>query len=338
MIREIASFIVISFLACETTQAADAWKTLTKEENGLPGNEVQFIKADESGTVWIGTRSGLASFSKGSFTTHIKEGEIWDILKTGEEKYWVGTAGGVALLSKGSTEMFLKGSTVAPLIRGEGGAVWAISKNRGTETNALVQSAGGDWAPVEKFKSEKVVDLTRTSDGTLWVVIDGNGVFTIPPGKSLDSAVRHLEGSNVTTVFEDSKHRVWCGIWQAGVAVYDGAAWTRHLKKERSYIFSITEDARGRIWIATNQTGLWRQEGEEWVNDLKEEGGINLLARTSDGRVWISTQMQGGLRYWDGKAWIVSLDSPLPIRCLFELNPKEIWAGGILDGLHILKR
>jgi len=63
-----------------------------------------------------------------------------------------------------------------------------------------------------------------------------------------------------------------------------------------------------------------------------------MLTATSDGKVWISTQTQGGLRFWDGKTWKVSLESFLPIRCLLETKSGEIWAGGILDGLHILEK
>ena len=59
------------------------------------------------------------------------------------------------------------------------------------------------------------------------------------------------------------------------------------------------------------------------------------MAATSDGKVWNSTQAQGGLRYWSGKKWVTSLDSPLPIRCLFESKDKKIWAGGVLDGVHV---
>jgi hypothetical protein len=51
--------------------------------------------------------------------------------------------------------------------------------------------------------------------------------------------------------------------------------------------------------------------------------------------VWISTQHQGGLRYWDGKQWVVSLDSPLPIRALVETAKGQLFAAGVLDGLHI---
>ena len=51
----------------------------------------------------------------------------------------------------------------------------------------------------------------------------------------------------------------------------------------------------------------------------------------------MSGQQTGGLRRYDGTAWLVSLDSPLPIQCLVEAPDGRLVAGGILDGVHLLK-
>lgn len=317
------------------SQADESWKNVTAEQ-GLAGNEVQFIKEDGDGNVLIGTRSGLGIYSGGKFSTRLAESEIWDVLRRARGSYWIGTSTGIVRVDGTKEENYLQGNTVAPVVAFDETSVWAISKNRASEKNALVENKGTGWETVEKFKEERVVDIKKTSGGTLWILVDGNGVFAVHPKKPLESAVRHLEGSNVTLVMEDSQKRIWFGLWEGGVVTYDGKNWTRHLIKEKSFVFHIVEDTQGRIWVATNQNGLWRKEGDQpWVNDLKEEGGINLLAATSDGRVWISTQTTGGLRWWDGKKWQVSLDSPLPIRCLFESRDGKLWAGGVLDGVHI---
>jgi len=331
--RALLTFVLTAALAAAAL-AADKWQLVT-EDQGLPGNEIQFLSQDEAGTIWIGTLKGLAAFKNGKFQTRIKEGEIWNVFPIGPDKYWVGTANGVILLEGDKQTPTLHGSTVAPILPYGKGALWAIAKNRGTEQNVLVENSGGGWKPVERFAKERVVDLYRTSDGAMWVALDGNGIYAVNPAQGPDKAVHHLEGLNVTALAEDSKKRVWCGLWGRGVRVYENGAWTAHLIKEDSYVFTIQEDKAGTIWVATNAHGLWRHDGKDWVNDLREEGGINMLAATSDGKVWISSQMKGGLRYWDGKKWVVSLDSPLPIRCLLETKDGKVWAGGVLDGLHI---
>ena len=327
----LTAFLVTIIFGPDTR--ADTWKNFS-QDNGLSGNEIQFIKADSAGTVWIGTRSGLTAHSGGKFSVRLKSGEVWDIHKAGDNQYWIGAGHGVIKLEGDKQEVFLKGTTVAPLVAFNG-SVLAISKNRGTERNSLVQLKDRKWDAVEAFKNEKVINIKRTSDGSAWIVVDGNGVIQVGPGKDLTTATRHLEGSNVTAIFEDSKKRVWLGMWQGGIVMKDGETFTWYLKKEKSFIFEIVEDGKGNIWVATNQKGLWRLDGQKWTNDLREESGINLMAATSDGKVWNSTQAQGGLRYWSGKKWVTSLDSPLPIRCLFESKDKKIWAGGVLDGVHV---
>ncbi|MEI6085272.1 MAG: hypothetical protein WCS70_13360 [Verrucomicrobiota bacterium] len=196
-------------------------------------------------------------------------------------------------------------------------------------------STGQEWKTVGRFEKEKVVDLLRTQDGSVWVAVDGNGVFVVSPKDGPAAATLHLAGLNVTAMREDSKGRVWCGLWGKGVAVWDKGTWTRHLPKEKSVTLGIREDTKGQIWVATSANGLWRLTGAAWTNDLAAEGSINMLETTSDGRVWISSQSVGGLRYWDGTKWQVSLANPLPIRCLLETKTKQLWAGAILDGIYI---
>ena len=319
---------------CFGATAAENWQHFTTKE-GLPGDEVQFLSEDDEGLIRIGTLTGLGAYGGGKFSVIISKGDFWDALRTGPDKLWVCTGEGVILFEKGKQQTGLAGSTVAPIVPFATNVVWAISKSRATEANALMENDGQGWKPVERFQKEKVVLLHRSRNGTVWVAVDGNGVFAINPKDGPAQAVHHLQGQNVTAIFDDSKGRVWCGLWGRGVMAYDGTAWTRHVEKEKSCILAIREDAGGRIWATTSAHGLWRYDGNAWANDLADEGAINMIEATSDGRVWISSQTKGGLRYWDGKAWQVSLESPLPIRCLIETKKKELWAGGVLDGVYV---
>lgn len=314
--------------------AADGWKPITAE-NGLPGNEIQFLKQDESGAVWIGTLQGLGVFRDGKFSIAVKDKQIFDVAPAGGGRHWVGTGDGVLLLDGGKAQEQLKGFLVAPLVAYDAKTTWAISKDKKTEENKLVANDGSGWTDVERFKAEKVVDVNRTPGGTLWVTIDGNGAYAVDPAKGAAQAVWHLKGLNVNVIFEDSKKRTWAGLWGGGVRIFDGKEWASHLPKEKSTIFAIKEDSRGNIWVATNANGLWKYDGTNWTNDLKEEGSVNMLATTSDGKVWISTQSEGGLRAADDGKWKSVIPGPLPIRCMIETKDKKVWAGGVLDGLHV---
>lgn len=332
---------------CALSTAADKWKNhSTDNTEGLSGNEIQFIEADSDGRLWIGTMQGIGYYQAGKFTTLVDKEKkdqpirvnAWDILPLSEERYWIGHGGGAILYNQGKVLDTLNGNTVAPLIQFQKDIIWTIGKNRGTEENLLYESSGTDWAPVERFKKERVADLFRASNGHVWILIDGNGVYEVDPKEGVSKAVHHIEGTNVQSMTEDSKGGIWCGLWGRGVMVYDGKGWTSHIKNEKSAVLSMTSDAAGGIWVATSANGLWHYDGKSWQHDLAEEGSITLLTATSDGRVWVSSQFSGGLRYWNGKKWKESLPGPLPIRCLFEAPDKSLWAGGVLDGLHVLKK
>lgn len=324
--------------------AADSWTHITREENPkLPGNEIQFLGPAKDGGVWVGTLAGAVQV-KGDRLMPLDDGKggvfkksVWWILETAD-RTWVGHQQGALEGRAGAWKERLPGYTVAPILEAGAGVFWALGKNAGTDAVTLFEYRGQEWKPVEALAKKRITNLYKMRNGRLWVTFEGNGVLEVDPAAGFDKAVHHLPGLNVTTVFQDSQNRVWCGLWANGLAVWDGTVWKRELPKEKkSAILAIAEDAKGGLWAATSASGLWRRPSgrTEWENDLADEGGISLLAATADGRVWVSSQTTGGLRFWNGTAWSVSLDSPLPIRSLVETADGALWAGGVLDGLYV---
>ncbi len=305
---------------------------------GLPGNEIQFLRERQDGAIWIGTLTGLGLFRNGKCAIIVKKSQVWDVLPAGEGQHWVGTGHGVLRAGKEQSEPALKGYSIAPLVQVNDKKIWAVVKEAKGQKSFVAECKGKEWTPVKALEGERAKDLFRTTDGRLWISVEGNGILEVPSSDATDQAVRHLEGREVTAFQEDDQGRIWCGTWGYGLHVLEKAQWTRHLPREKSAILDIDVDSRGDIWVATSAHGLWRQDGKNWVNDLKEERGINLVEPTSDGRVWISNQARGGLRYWDGKVWRQALPGPLPMRCLLETKSGDIWVGGVLDGVHILRK
>lgn len=337
MKRIFFAMICLASLAATAT-AADKWKDLT-EKDGLPGVGIQFLRQDSTGTIWIGTETGLGVFKDGNFSVVFKDRPVWDVFELGGGKFLVGTSRGATLLGGAQPLSFLADSTVTGFVRYDANTVWAIAKDPSTGRNALVAFDGAGFAPVAALKDQKITGIYRTSDGVIWISISGNGLIAVDPKTGPAAAARHLQGAEVTAMKEDSGKRLWFGLSQRGLLVYDGKGFTPHLTREAkgSTILAIEEDAKGTLWAATNDRGLFRYQGDTWTHDLKDESGISTMQPTSDGRIWISSQTIGGLRYWDGAKWVVSLESPMMMRCILETKDKQIWAGGILDGLHIKK-
>lgn len=323
-----------TLLLCATA-LADDWKRLGQAE-GLPDNQIQFLKNDQPGSYWVGTLGGLGRVVAGKPEKTPVGGEVWDVLRVDAGRYWVGTGGGAAMVEGDKVTPFLKGGIVAPIVPFQDKTFLALSKDRAKETSSLVHFNGSDWSPVPALKGRNTVDMVRLPDGKVWVSIDSDGLTMFDPAKGIGAPTRYLENQNVTTVAQDSSGRVWCGLWQRGVTVFDGKTWTSHLADQSIYALSIRQDKAGLIWVATDKAGVWRYDGKTWTNDLKEEGPVTLLEPTSDGKVWVSSQTVGGLRYWNGKSWTVSLPGPTPIRCLLETPQGDLVAGSVLEGLFVL--
>ncbi len=347
--KRIILALVTCMLLATVSSAAEEWKNITKKD-GLPSDKINFIRQDEEGNVWIGTRKGLALYTDGKIKVRLKGHKIWDMkqIKTGE--YWVGINHGLVLMKKDKVVWkgekkkgkrkgniaFFSGYTPVPIVHYAGDKYWALGKKGKSQNNAIGQGTPEGWKPLPFFDKKAMVDLYRDSDGTIWAAEDGNGVFEIHPDKELGEAPHHLQGFNVTDMAEDSDGYMWCGVWDRGVRVYQEGQWESHLTQEDTYVFNISEDAQGHIWVATSSSGLWEYDGAEWENHLEDEQ-INMLATTPDGRVWVSTQRKGGLRYWNGEKWQYALNNRLPFRCVYQTEDGRIWAGAVLGGVFVTK-
>lgn len=334
-------------MSATVAAAADAWTHHTKDKTpGLPANEVQFVGLDKAGGVWVGTVEGATHILNGAFVPLKSDKDaalklcVWSVLE-GADRTWVGHQQGVLELRNGKQTEALAGYTVASIFEIKPGVFWALGKNTGSDVSTLFEYKDNVWKAAESLAKKRLTNMYKTRNGRLWLTLDGNGVLEVDPAEGVDKAVHHLESLNVTAVMQDSKNMIWCGLWANGLAVWDGTAWKRELPKEKkSAVLAIIEDSAGGMWVSTSGSGLWRRPAgkTEWTNDLMDEGGISFMAMTADGRIWISSQSAGGLRYWDGAKWVASIESPLPISMMVETPEGSLWAGSVLDGLYVLKK
>lgn len=354
----IAAGLVVAILAAPAL-AADKWKNVStakileatdNPDKQARASEVQFLEIDEDQNIWVGTLEGLIRMKDGKAQPIRDAGgkiihrRFWDVQRVGKDDYWLAAQGGAYHLKGDTINTHLPKNNVAqvlPYNLEEGTLIAKVD-------DSVMKFEKGEWSKVEFFeeKENQPEILYRTKDGRVWVSTEANGVFVMDPAKPDAPYEHYLKGTVVKELYQDSKDRVWCGMWDKGVMMYDPAkpddGWVRFLAKPTrdSYILNIEEDAKGQIWVATNDKGAFIYDGTEWVNLLREERAVNMLETTRDGRVWISTQAMGGLRYWDPKSnkWVVSMASVLPIRDMVETADGTIWAGGILDGLHVLQK
>ncbi len=334
--------------------AADPWKSIAlAADPALLSDEIQLVRPGRDGSVFIGTLAGVARL-QGDTLTKVLEAtgggpqaqppKVWSIHEQADGTLWVGHDRGVVRLAGGQRQDFLSGLQVAPIIEVKPGRLWAIGKTAGGA--GLHEWDGGAWKPVPGTERYRIEDMTATSSGRVWVIVEGNGVLEVDPEAGFAKATHHLQGITVTTVQElagrdGAPPQVWAGTWSRGVAVWDGKEWTRQLESlKQSSVLQLARDTSGVTWVGTSASGLFRSDPElaGWQQEFADEGAINLLVADRQGNVWISGQQTGGLRRHGPEGWSVSLDNPLPIQCLAEASDGRIVAGGALDGLHVLAR
>jgi len=306
------------------------WKHVTSAD-GMPVGMVQFMKLLD-GEVWMGTMDGLVRFAGGKGTKVLAEA-AWDMLPAGAGRYWIGTAGGAWLLENGKLTQSLKGVSVGSLERFGDQAIWAVA-GKG-ETTGLMEYRDGAWTEAPRFKGRAVADLFPVRNGTVWVALEADGIVAADPAKEPSQWAHHLKGVNVRSFCEDGQGRLWCGTWGKGVMVLEAGRWQPHLAKEKSAVTTLVQDGEGHLWAATNANGLWQYDGTAWKQHLAKEGTINVLERTADGRIYISSQSVPALRVWSGKTWVTLLDVPGCFRTVILGVDRKLWAGNTVTGLYI---
>jgi ligand-binding sensor domain-containing protein len=124
-----------------------------------------------------------------------------------------------------------------------------------------------------------------------------------------------------TSLFVDSKGRVWSGFVDLGLLVYDHGTWTYYTTGSdpplpNSHVSDIAEDGAGNLWIAT-WGGVAFFDGKSFTTYTKNStsGGLPSdqtqgIALDSQGSIWVGTN--GGLAVYDPqhKRWANYLQGP----------------------------
>lgn len=219
---------------------------------------------------------------------------------------------------------YQKGVAILPRLENRFGYIGCNSPSANVIGNGCVQS------------------VTVDGTGTLWVAVDGDGLYALKvPYTPTSSSVVHFSPSasmpkTVMALYPDKKGKLWIGSWLQGLYVMDIA--TRQCKKVElpgtgsvANVFSFVEDGYGHLWIATSGNGLFRMDtatgniqsvktpGENktagdtenmlhnrWMNQLfMGNDGIMYIA-TTDGVCGIDVNTLNCLRAFDGKNHILS--------------------------------
>jgi len=289
---------------------------------------VSAVLADDDGTVWVGTFSGLFRFDskKKVFEPLFQENEdlaealITTLSRDRKGDLWIGTdAGGLARYSPGTKKL------------------------------ELYKADAGDWT---RLNHNSIKAVYEDRNGHIWVGTSGALHVLDPATGRFERDVvapedpRSLPDSP-TDIYQDRAGVIWVATFNAGVALLDPLA-------PRFGNYSIAGSVSGlflddrNLWVATFQ-GIcrWRMPGAA-EGDCYKMGRATTVVVDRAGTTWLGT-IEDGLYRLDPTAkdrWIVYRNNPdvagslAPgtVTALHEDRTGALWVGLLGGGLRRFDR
>ena len=166
----------------------------------------------------------------------------------------------------------------------------AVLQCSGAEVKADVIN-GGDYVPIvynseNKMSSSEANDIIQTPDGYIWVGSYA-GLYRYD-GDKFQMIGRRQNITNVTTLYVDSKGRLWVGTNDSGLALYENNEFRLYNIQDGldvNSIRSICEGEEGGIYIGTTgKTSVLYPDGTlKTVDALMDVGYVNSLTDERDG-------------------------------------------------------
>ncbi|MBT6145513.1 MAG: hypothetical protein HOH74_08795, partial [Gemmatimonadetes bacterium] len=275
-------------------------------ERGLPNTSVFDIHVATDGTLWVGTRRGMARWRDGRFESieAFADVSVFDIEEDQKGALLVAHTGGVRRWSDADhgedIAMADNGALINKVLDDGHGSTWVASVELTLHSVTdgrlrFLSDADTDELPDALAGPRSIWDMLRDRGGTLWLASergllrwDGRELTTFT---SLDG----LGADQANCLLEDREGHLWVGT-ASGLSRYDG----EHLLSLRvadglsDYIVrELVEDGRGDLWLSTGR-GIDRYDGRSVTSQYRRQ--------KSDQHRWWRTG-SGLVSDGSGKVW-----------------------------------
>lgn len=276
------------------------WFENIEKESGLDALRYDAFLLDQTGTIWIGGKDGLAWYDQRQWT-----------IVTGD--------------SPGAVR-------VNALAEDTTGHIWIASPDRiiimqAERVTAILDDTDG--LPV----GAEITALLYDSHGTMWVATTG-GLMQMA-GTTVSRVLRStdgLPGDAIISIAEDKQGSVWLGT-EHGLAEMRAGVILRTISDADglagSFIHSIFCDDEGNLWVGTENgmsqinIGTWRTE----VYPLLRGKSINALLVNGSAEGIVATSDRVVQRTSSG-TWGLISDQTGPIYAIRRDSQGQLWLGG----------
>lgn len=297
--------------------------TVFDNRNGMPGSKIWQIMEDKEGNILFGTNEqGLCAFKGDYFISYFEQDglinpQVFAIEQDPDQRFWFGTNKGISILQvKNGISSFtdfnkLKGENIKYLSADRNGTMWIGAEGQGVFS--FYRNGNFRYDPmINNYITSDLVITAMDIDGdnNLWVgTLDGLIYYEID-NKRIDKLTQShgLKWNEISSVFADSKGRIWVGMKGKGLTVIEGSDFKNPDLGITFTAKCFTEDKNGLIWIGTEGIGViaYNYEENRVEKHLTVANGellanlINLINCDDNNFIYIGTNK--GLNKFDQEA------------------------------------
>ncbi|MBI5539700.1 MAG: hypothetical protein HY951_06545, partial [Bacteroidia bacterium] len=287
MKKTLLILLVIGFSI--TNNTAQVFK-LYNNTNGLNGNLVKSLTADNSGNLWIGCSSGLNKFNGTTFTyfstlNGLPHNNIKSLTTDVSGNVWIGTQNGLSKTNGSgfvnyNTTNGLPSNNITALASGSGGMLWIGTFSSGlSKYNGLTFT---NYTTANGLITNGISSICEDLTGNIWIgtalgisVFDGTTFTNYNTGNGLPS-------NSIKAIYCDVSGNIWIGT-NLGLVKYNGTSFSTLTTSDgllSNFITSINEDGLGNILIGYYDVGISKYNGTIFTHFNLNNGFIwsNIVA------------------------------------------------------------
>jgi signal transduction histidine kinase/ligand-binding sensor domain-containing protein len=265
------------------------------QTDGLSAARVWCFLEDREHNIWVGTQNGLNRFRDEKIATLTRrEGLVSDnvdALAAGPDgTVWASTTIGINRIDGGHRDLYLKDTGMLALHIDRKNTLWA-GTNRG-----VARMRSGKWGyPLPTgIQLTAVTAITGDDKAGFWFFDAHKGLSRWAKDGTTDySQEPLLKDKSIVSADVDSKGKVWFGLYEGGLVVFDGSRFHAYSESDGLAGGSVNAahvDDQATVWIGTER-GLSRFDGQRFItwniaNGLPGERVLWILS-DSGGRIWL---------------------------------------------------
>lgn len=234
----------------------DNVKNVTEDTQGGLWLAIQgagVVRVDRDGTVAVQRGSGVAADGDPAVVYAARDGSVW---AGSNSRLWVRRDGG---WRQYSDLRFVRG-----LQEDRAGAMWI-----GTESEGLFRHDQGKLTEVKTAAGGRIPFATSFAEGVDGTMIVGTwraGIWRVGAGSAIaQKCAPGLPGNEVRAVHLDREGRIWAGLNNRGLVVWENDRWLSSptlIKALGSSVSAILEEESGRVWLGTLAGLVWARKDE----------------------------------------------------------------------------